>query len=75
MEKTHFPLHVSHYFVDTFSYSGCVSSNDLQTNIIIIGQFQETMPVNIYITASELMKEITMICLVKYNFSTKFDIQ
>lgn len=32
------------------------------------------MLVNIYIIVLELMKEIIMICLVKYNFFIKFDI-
>lgn len=41
--------------------SGCVSNNDLQTNSITVGQFQENVPANTHITASELMKKIWLL--------------
>lgn len=55
MEKIHFLLHISHYDVDTSPCSSCISPNDLQTNIITIGQFQKNMVVNVHIIASEVV--------------------
>lgn len=61
-------------FMETHFY-GCVSNNDLQTNSITVGQFQENVPANTHITASELMKKITMASFEKWYFPTKFDVQ
>lgn len=53
----------------------CVPHKDLQTNSITTGQSQENMSAHSHMIASELMKKITVVSFVKYNFSTEFDIQ
>lgn len=66
MKKNPLPFDMSAFiYIDTFPWSGCVSYNDLQTNIVTVGQFQENTPINIYSIDSELMKKITMVSFAK----------